>query len=191
MKRFAIMEKEQTVKNEIRDIVIAVTVIALIFSYPNFSQFTMYLLAVIIAFLFHELAHRFVARKFGVVAFFKLWPEGLLFGMMFMFLGLKFVAPGAVVIYPYAFGRWGHRVVHLTQTEIGLVSFAGIASNLFFAAFFKLFIGDLFTFLSFVNAWLAFFNLLPIPPLDGSKIYRWKPWFWLVLISTAALLVWF
>jgi len=191
MKRFAIIPKDETEKNEVRDIVIAVFAITFIFSYPNFSLFFRYFIAVIFAFLFHELAHRFVARKLGVVAFFKLWPEGLLFSLMFMFLGLKFVAIGAVVIYPYAFGRWGFREVHLTQTEMGIISFSGIAMNLFFAAFFRLFVGELFSFLSIVNAWLALFNLLPIPPLDGSKIYRWKPWFWLVSIVTAGLLVWF
>jgi len=27
----------------------------------------------------------------------------------------------------------------------------------------------------FINLWLALFNFLPIGPLDGKKIFHWKP----------------
>lgn len=42
-----------------------------------------------------------------------------------------------------------------------------------------------------VNLWLAAFNLIPFPPLDGVKILRWNKvvWFLLVVVSWGLLLM--
>jgi len=189
-------------KEELKDIVLAVLSVSLIFAYDlnnpanTANVFPFYFLVVILAFLCHELAHRFVARKFGCAAFFKIWPQGILFGLLFMLVGLKFVASGAVMIYPYAFGRWGYRIVHLTAVDTGIIAFSGIGVNLVFAIIFRPLTGsliwqgiDVFGSLAFVNAWLALINLLPIPPLDGSKIMAWKPLLWFIMFLAALLLV--
>jgi Zn-dependent protease len=182
-------------KEEIRDLIIAVVAITIIFSFtalPNpgiDSKFLYYGIIVIIAFGCHELAHKFVARKFGCAAFFKLWPQGIFFGLLLMLFGIKFVAPGAVMIYPFTFGRWGYRVIRLTVSENGLISLAGPATNLFFAIIFSFFGGWFFNLLVFINAWLALINLLPIPPLDGSKILQWKIWLWVFMIAISFILI--
>ena len=41
--------------------------------------------------------------------------------------------------------------------------------------------------LASLNAFLAFFNLLPIPPLDGSKIVTWKLPVYVVVMAVAVL----
>jgi Zn-dependent protease len=33
-----------------------------------------------------------------------------------------------------------------------------------------------------VNIWLGLFNLLPIPPLDGSKIFAWNFIVWIGML---------
>ena len=38
-----------------------------------------------------------------------------------------------------------------------------------------------------VNVWLALFNLLPIPPLDGSKVMLWDIRIWVVSFAAALL----
>jgi Zn-dependent protease len=39
-----------------------------------------------------------------------------------------------------------------------------------------------------LNLWLAAFNLLPFPPLDGFKVFSWKPAVWaLVALPSLAL----
>jgi len=185
-------------KDELKDIIISMVAVTIIFSYRPFnlsatlSLVPYYFAAVVVAFLFHELAHRFVARKFGCVSFYKMWPQGIMISLLFMLVGFKFVAPGAVVILPYRFGRWGRKAINvqLTDVEMGLISIAGIAVNIFFAGLFSMFTGDFFVFLAGINAVLALFNLLPIPPLDGSKIVKWKPLVWLFLIIIAGVLAW-
>ncbi len=185
-------------KEEIRDIVISIIALVIIFSwrpFPNFginlSLVPYFTVIVIVAFLLHEMAHKFTARKFGMVSSYKMWPQGILFGLIFMILGLKFVAPGAVVIHPYRFGRWGYRRPRpeVASGEMGIIALSGPAINLFFAMIFSLFDGLLFNYLTFINAWLALFNLLPFPPLDGSKVLIWKPWLWGMCIAIALILV--
>ena len=189
---------ETFTKGEIRDIILSVLALIIIFAwrpFPNFgidlSRIPYVVVIVIVAFLLHEMAHKFVARKFNMVAFYKMWPQGILFGLILMILGLKFVAPGAVVIHPYRFARWGFRRPRpeVASGEMGIIALAGPAVNLFFALIFSLFDGLLFSQLTLINAWLALFNLLPIPPLDGSKVLIWKPWIWGMCIAVALILV--
>jgi Zn-dependent protease len=179
-------------KEEIKDIVASVVVVSFIFAYPNMTDLPIALIAVVIAFLFHELAHRYFARKFGCAAFYKMWTTGLLFALLITIAtrgAFKFVAPGAVVIYPYTFGRWGYRIKRLTDKEEGIISTSGPAVNLTFAAIFSLIPGDIGSFLVIVNAWLALFNLLPVPPLDGSKIVKWRMSIWAFLFILAIFFV--
>ncbi|MDI6798893.1 MAG: site-2 protease family protein [Candidatus Aenigmarchaeota archaeon] len=182
-------------QEELKDIVISVLIVAFIFCRAltnclDISLYALFLVFVILSFLFHELAHRFVSQKLGCSAVYKMFLPGLLLGIVFAVLfRLIIVMPGAVVIYPFKFGRWKFKVSRLTVRDMGVISFAGIAVNLFFAILFRQFPGDIFYLFSTINAWLAFFNLIPIKPLDGSKIFLWKPYFWFILIVIAGVLL--
>jgi len=128
-------------------------------------------------FILHELAHRQVAKKFKAHAYYKAWPFGLLFVLITAFFGIIFAAPGAV----YVQGE------HIDRKKNGLISFAGPLTNIalaFIFAFF-LFTSSTGSFLwqvgqigYMINLWLALFNLIPIPPLDGSKVFMWQPLLW-------------
>jgi Zn-dependent protease len=169
-------------KQEIKDIVIAVISLTIILAYPNFESLSLVFVAVIFAFLLHELGHKFVAMRFNCQAFFKLWPEGLLLGFITLLIPfVRFVAPGAVVIYPYRYGRWGYRKVHLDANEMGIIASVGPALNIFFAFVFGFIPG--FAFVARINALLALFNLLPVNPLDGGKVLHWKWWMWIFLLG--------
>lgn len=183
-------------KNELRDIVISVAALTIIFAFivPNASLIPVAFIAVVIGFLFHELAHRYVARKFDAVAFFKMWPTGLLLGLFMALLriGIVFAAPGAVVVYPYRYSRWKYRSKHLTVNEWGWIAAAGPITNILFAILFAAiafmttgFISSSASFIFLVNAVLATFNLIPFGPLDGAKVARWKVWFWAFLFIIA------
>ncbi len=169
--------------DEIRDLTIAIFALALIFAYPNLEeQFFLALVIVFISFFLHEMGHKFLATRLGCTATFKMWPFGILFGLLSIFLPIRFFAPGFVEIVPYKFGRWGIKVIRLTPRDLGQISLAGVSVNILFAWLFALMGGNaLFLTLAEINAWLAFFNLLPVPPLDGSKIFLWSIWIWLFL----------
>lgn len=134
-------------------------------------------IAVGFGFIFHELAHRTVAKHFHAHAFYKAWPFGLVFVLITALVGFIFAAPGAV----YIFGN------NIDRKKNGLISLAGPATNILLAVIFALFFitsstGSFFWNVGrigvMINLWLAAFNLIPIPPLDGSKVFQWNPLIW-------------
>ncbi|MCK4319227.1 site-2 protease family protein [Candidatus Micrarchaeota archaeon] len=152
---------------------------------PSVSFF---LITVGIGFIAHEMAHKFVAIHFGAAAEFRMWTQGLIFMFFVSLLGFVFAAPGAVYIYAN----------HISKRENGIISLAGPIVNVIIAlAFLSLFFTGLFTSpLSIsvfiwgarINLFLALFNVIPIYPLDGSKVIAWNFWIWLAFgLITGAL----
>lgn len=185
---------------EISSIIIAWIVLSFAITYSNIlSLFTgtggslAFVIAGFIAtatgFILHEMGHKFVAIRHGYVAHFRLWTWGLvltLFTVIATGGAFLFGAPGAVYIAPAApTGYYGYGYTWSNQqTDEGhenmIISAAGPGINLAFAlGFLGLFALVRVGFLGIVgyfgfalNVGLGSFNMLPVPPLDGSKIFR-------------------
>ncbi len=172
-------------KKEIGDLIKSWLVITLIFTIANgFSTESLYVAAfgVGIGFIFHELAHKFTAQKYGLQAYFRSYDKGLLFSFLLSFLGFVFIAPGAVVI------------PNMTdKVRAGRIAAAGPIMNLILAV---IFLGlnfaiplNIFQFGAYINAFLAAFNLIPFAIFDGKKIRNWNPSFHTGLLITAIVLI--
>jgi len=183
---------------ELRDLAISILVIGFAFAWIsrdslgafNFMEvFIIMLFGVGTAFALHELAHKLSAQRFGCFAEYQMWEMGLILAFFLAVspLGVVFAAPGAVYIAPGYFG--------LSRREDLIISASGIVTNLSLAILFSimaaLFQGGMlhtaFSLASMVNSWIAFFNLLPIPPLDGSKVMKHNFGVWVALIVVAFL----
>jgi len=133
-----------------------------------------------LGFTAHELVHKLVAVRYGYFAVYRMWTMGLAFALL---IGLAsggkvlFAAPGAVMILSSYF----------TRRQSGIIGLAGPATNIAIAScFFPLsylpgLIGDIGLWGALINLWLAFFNLLPFPPLDGGKVFSWSPAAWVAI----------
>jgi len=159
--------------------------------------------AVIIAITFHEYAHAFAADRLGddtprmqgrlnLNPMSHLDPVGF---MLLMFAGFGWGKP--VQINPRNFNR----NVRMDKGE-AIVSLAGPLMNFILAIVFAIALGAVYMFapasfffgtvgniifillqeLVIINIGLGVFNLIPLPPLDGSKIfinfmpYNWRRW---------------
>ncbi len=135
------------------------------------------------AFLFHELAHRKMARVYGCWAEFRMWRWGLMLALLFSLFGFVFAAPGAVMIRGY-----------ITREQNGKISAVGPATNwvvgagFLIGAYFTLiagldFLSFILAFVAFVNLFIGGFNLLPLGPLDGRKIFAWSVMNYAILVA--------
>jgi len=150
--------------------------------------FVMSLLTVGVAFILHELAHKFTAMRYGYWAEFKKDNQMLLVAVvMAALVGVVFAAPGATYIYGNAI-----------RAANGRISAAGPLTNLLLCipfALLMLFGGGLIGIVGLVgfrvNAMIATFNMLPISVLDGRKILAWNPAVFAVLmVASAGALFW-
>lgn len=184
---------------EIRDIVIAVTVLSLaftnifykseLFSGEWIVNFICWLITsfilVVLSFMLHEMGHKFTAQRFGAWSEFRMYPVGLILCLVMSMVGFLFAAPGAV----YIKGR-------IDDEMNGKISIAGPGVNIaigFLSLILMLLFkggisGQIFFLLAYINAFLALFNLVPIPPLDGSKILKWNTPVYLATIAAAGAL---
>ncbi len=169
--------------NERNDIFIAVLVLTLAFTmfltggiyHINVAFLPIFALTgfsvTVTAFLLHELAHRTVARRLGAVAFFKLWNLGIILALITSLFGFIIAAPGAVEFAG----------LYDSESE-GKIAAAGPGTNIALGALFYLiylFIstgiaGFILYYVALLNFWFALFNLIPVPPLDGSKVFYWN-----------------
>lgn len=145
----------------------------------SLSEYILLIPAIIIAMSIHEAAHAYSAdyygddtpRRYGRLTLNPLAHVDWLGFLLLMLAGFGWAKP--VPVNPYNF-RGNKRVADF------VVSVAGIATN-FILAIISLFVLTHFTItneglslflriLANINIVLAAFNILPIPPLDGSKM---------------------
>ena len=184
---------------EFRDIVISALVLGLAFGialsggFRAFQQPSIFVLvigmalvAVSLGFIFHELGHRLIARRFGYFAEYSMWPIGLMIALGSSLFGFIFAAPGAVMIYPRGAAS---ETSSMSRQKIGLISVAGPITNIGIAVLFLILDAIqptlLFALGAQINTWLALFNLIPFGPLDGAKILKWNKGIWLITIAGA------
>ncbi|MDE1860128.1 MAG: site-2 protease family protein [Candidatus Micrarchaeota archaeon] len=179
------------VREEIEDIIIADLILSLGFAlvlsgglanaaakpYAFLALMPITIMAVTLSFVLHEYMHKLAAKHFGAVAAFRKSTNGIFFTIMTALFGFLIGVPGATIIYTSTF----------TRREEGYVSLAGPLTN--FAVFIVFFIISIVyssalqssqylnmavSVTLFISILLAFFNMLPVYPLDGSKVFRWN-----------------
>ncbi len=161
----------------------------------------MMFIVVSLSFVLHELMHKFVAQRFGAIAAFKTSLTGLAITLISGFFGFLIGIPGATFIFTDKF----------TKRQNGIVSLAGPMTNfVVFAAAFAIgtllyrgflpnvlnslnptgptfystpYLQNLLSITLFISILLAFFNMLPIFPLDGSKVLAWDGRIYLAVIA--------
>ena len=150
--------------------------------------------AVMTGFLLHELAHKWMAQQYGCWAEYRGNRNGLYFALMMSVFGFLLAAPGAVMVSG-----------NITNRQHGIIAAVGPLTNIAIAimAFpFYIFtanidiwiVGELARFLIIINLILAGFNMIPVQPLDGSKIIVWNKAAYFGIVGgiiTLAIAYWF
>jgi len=187
-------------RDEIKDLVVALAITILIFSSGMYRQpilslvtvlsnpkLLLYVITVVtISLVPHEFLHKYVAMKLGYPARYMLSKRLALLSLISILLPFKIIATGYVAVFSW---------YPIPRRDEGLIAVAGPTINLILAlATTTLYVvlgNFLLWFIAWINSLILFFNLLPIPPLDGWRILKWsfKLWITIFLISIALLVV--
>lgn len=197
---------------ELRDLLLSLIALIIAFSIlgekrlPGYEMVLITAIGVGTGFLLHELAHKFVAMHYGYWAEYRANNMGLILAVIMAFAGFIFAAPGAVMItrpsYPEGFYSQDsisyENLIKQFKREELYISLAGPMTNISLVAIFVLLLisgilgQSLWTqaanFAVFINLILASFNLLPVGPLDGKKIFDSNRLVWAVVAIPTILL---
>lgn len=169
-------------RNEVKDLFFAWILLSIAFAvlFTGISGlYSMFFVAALgvsaltagVGFLLHELAHKFVAQRYGLFAEFKAFYKMIFLAIGLAFFGLILAAPGAVFIKGL-----------VTKEKNGKISVAGPITNIILAVIFLVplllmemtgIIEMIFSFGFRINALLAIFNMIPVMPFDGAKVIAW------------------
>ena len=164
-------------RGELWQIGLSVLVLSVAVADFNPRRFALISMPLVVGFVAHELAHKYAATRYGYLSIYRMWPAGLGLALLAGLASggrILFAAPGAVVIL----------MDYFTPREGGTIGLSGPLTNLGLACifgsmcFFEGVVGLIGFYGAFINLWFAFFNLLPVPPLDGSKVFQWSPKIW-------------
>lgn len=150
----------------------------------NLRILTVVAIGVVLAFVLHELAHKFTAQYYHLWSEFRLDPFMAVLSLVtaIPWIPIKLIAPGAVQIFGYS----------ITMEQMGKIAIAGPLVNLVEVVVFmglSFYMPELL-FVAALNADLAVFNLIPASVLDGRKIFTWNKIVW-ALAFTVAIAIWF
>ena len=149
-------------------------------------------LLIVPAIILHEVSHGYMALMLGdttardagrltlnPIAHVDLWGTIILPLMMFLVAGFAIGYAKPVPIDPRRMTRVPYQTALLLTGAAGPVTnvVLAIVSGILFRAVGALgapvIVQYMFAFFTFINLVLAFFNLVPIPPLDGSRVVQY------------------
>lgn len=137
------------------------------------------------AFVLHELAHKYMAQNYGLWAEYRKWNQGLMLAFFLSLTGFfLFAAPGAVMIM----SRYSDPEIEVKTSIAGPITNIAVgitALVLRTGGILPVFM----TYLAAINFFLAMFNMFPIPPMDGSKVFRHNPTTWIIVFGAAVVLL--
>ena len=178
--------------NEIKAIIITILVLSIIVGLNDNSpyfipskwllNFSLVLAIITASVLVHISAQKLTGLYLGFNVEYQIWWLGLTLGLIFSIITkgkIWLLIPGGILIHHLAAHRLGYFRYGTNILSMSWISVLGPLANILFGAFFKtlhlwfnLFpnsyvIDKLFS----INLVYAFCTMLPLPPLDGSKVF--------------------
>ena len=152
------------------------------FSYGLMNWLLFIIVAGVVIFI-HHAGQRMMALEVGFRAEQKIWWSGLFIGLVLAFVTnghIRFLACSGTIIHLLAAHRLGRFRYGPGVSTIAQVAIAGPIANVIFAGIIKAlelwYVIPTTIAQPFVSFSIAFagWNMLPIPPLDGSKVFYWS-----------------
>ena len=137
------------------------------------------ILIVALAIIARQAVQRILALAMNLKAEFKEWYPGLVIAIILAIVSggkILFLVPGGIFLHFLEEHRLGYFRYGLSYTAQGYICLLGVLANVFLATLFKglsilIPANTLLIKAVTINMWMALIAMLPIPPLDGSRIF--------------------
>ncbi|MBW2975560.1 hypothetical protein KY366_07605 [Candidatus Woesearchaeota archaeon] len=175
--------------SELRDFIITILILSFIISFKEWGREEFNLitglfnwfnaaLIVTLVFIIYNFAQRLAGWSVGYNAEYKIWVTGILISLIFVFLSkgkIWVFLPGGILVHHLAGHRIGHFRYEINYFQNGMIAVAGTVSLITIAAVFKIVNAFMYSYLldkliAFCIV-LAIYDILPIPPLSGSRLF--------------------
>lgn len=175
--------------SELKGLIISILVIAFVISFTEWGiaefniaiglkNFLIAILIVGVSLLVHISGQRLWSLAIGYRAEYKMWTLGLVFAVIMAFITngrFWLLVPSGFIIHHLAGHRLGWFRYDINYWAIGLIALAGPLITVTFIILLKIL--SVFTFGTLLQKLIIFniiyivYSMLPVPPLDGSKIF--------------------
>jgi hypothetical protein len=142
------------------------------------ENIVLFLVSGVVAMVAHDIAHRYLARKYNAVTEYQFWWLGsIIMFITAIFFGVVYAVPARTII---------NNSDKLDKKVKGIVYLAGPMVSFAFAIFFLLlsFLGGPWTKLGLLgvsmNLLSSVYGLMPFNPMDGKKVIDWRGAVWAV-----------
>jgi Zn-dependent protease len=186
---------------EVKDIIITILALSTILSLRDLfsggawlSTLILSLFITTISLIVKLAAHKVAAEKYDCTAVYKFSYNLFVISLLLALLsggGIIFAALGSIIVSSALYTRLGHKFVNITLRETGLVALSGPMANIVLSLVSLVLYPVNPTFfqqLLNLNVFMAVFNLVPLPPLDGSKVIWWNRLVWFICFLIAVFL---
>jgi hypothetical protein len=140
------------------------------------ENIVLFLVSGVVAMVAHDIAHRYLARKYNAVTEYQFWWLGsIIMFVTAIFFGVVYAVPARTII---------NNSDKLDNKVKGIVYLAGPLVSFAFAMFFLLlsFLGGAWTTLGLLgvsmNLLSSVYGLMPFNPMDGKKVVDWRGVVW-------------
>lgn len=182
-------------RKEVKDIILTIFSISVIASLKDFpeggwiSTFILSFFLISVSLMIKLTAHKLTAKKYDCTAVYKfdynLFLIALLIGLISN-SALIFAVMGSITVASAYISRLGHKFGNVTLREKGLINLSGPMMNIILALI-SIILHPvnpvIFQELLRLNVFMSMFSLIPLPPLDGSKVIWWNRLVWLICFA--------
>jgi Zn-dependent protease len=176
--------------SEIKAIIISIIVLTVVVAFDDHNavfsakswikNFAFWLIVVTISFMVKMKSHKLIAISYGFFSEYKIWWTGIILSLIFTLFSngkIWVLLTGGIWIYHLKVFRVGYFRYGQNIRALAMICLVGILGNVLFAAFVKtldiwfgIIPSSIANKIFLFNLVLAAYNMLPIPPLDGSRV---------------------
>ena len=175
--------------SELKGLIISILVLSFVISFREWGadKFSLIsglfnwfnsILIVTLVMLVYNFVQKIIGLSAGYHVEYKMWTTGLLISLLLAFVSrgrVWVLLPGGIMLHHLAGHRLGHFRYELSYFAHGMISVGGTIALITLAAIFKvlnaIFESSLLQKVIVFSIVLAIYDILPIPPLSGSKLF--------------------